>query len=166
MKVNFRGIGEREILEIEDARLVYRNFEGRGDRYNRAGERKFSVIIPNDEIKDILVEKGWNVKIKAPSEGYDEPFMHLPVKVKFNGRGPSVYVSSGKNWTKLNEDNVDMLDHIDIASVSMDLRPYDWEVNGQTGRTAYLDAINVIQNVDRFGAMYAARENNSEDMPF
>ena len=43
----------------------------------------------------------------------------------------------------------------------MDLRPYDWEVNGKTGRSAYLHAINVIQNIDRFGAKYAA-----EDLPF
>ena len=37
----------------------------------------------------------------------------------------------------------------------MDLRPYDWDVNGKTGRTAYLQAIDVIQNIDRFGDMYA-----------
>lgn len=160
MQIRFRG----NILEIEDAKIVYRNFEGRGDKYNRAGERNFAVIIPNDEIKDELIEAGWNVRIKAPREGYEDPFMFLPVKVRFNGRGPSAYVLSGNNPTKLNEDTIAMLDEIDIASVSMDLRPYDWEVNGNTGRTAYLQAINVIQNVDRFGAMYAAR--GSEDMPF
>ena len=50
------------------------------------------------------------------------------------------------------------VDEIDIASVDMDLRPYDWEVNGKQGRSAYLQAINVIQNIDRFGARYAADE--------
>ena len=48
-----------------------------------------------------------------------------------------------------------MLDEIDIASVNMDLRPYDWEVNGKTGRSAYLQAMEVTQNIDRFGAKYA-----------
>ena len=157
MQIKFRG----NILEIEDARLVYRNFEGRGDKYNRAGERNFAVIIPNDEIKDELVEAGWNVRIKPPRDGYDEPFMYLPVKVRFNARGPAAYVLSGNNPTKLNEDTIAMLDEIDIASASLDIRPYDWEVNGNTGRTAYLQAINVIQNIDRFGAKYA-----EEDMPF
>jgi len=145
----------RGILQIEDARIIYRNFEGRGDKYNREGDRNFAVIIPNEEIKDELIENGWNVKIKPPRDEDDSPFMFLPVKIKFNARGPAAYVASGDSYQRLNEETIGMIDDIDIASVDMDLRPYDWEVNGKTGRTAYLQAINVIQNVDRFGAMYA-----------
>lgn len=158
MKINFT----RNVLEIEDARIIYRNFAGRGDKFNREGDRNFAIIIPNQEICDELIDAGWNVKIKPPREDGEDPFMFLPVKVKFNNRGPAVYVVSGKSRpTILNEETVDMLDDIDIASVNMDLRPYDWEVNGKTGRTAYLQAIEVIQNVDRFGAKYAA-----DDLPF
>lgn len=145
----------RGILQIEDARIIYRNFAGRGDKYNREGDRNFAVIIPNEEIKDELIENGWNVKIKPPRDEDDTPFMFLPVKIKFNNRGPAAYVASGDSYQRLNEETIGMIDDIDIASVDMDLRPYDWEVNGKTGRTAYLQAINVIQNVDRFGAMYA-----------
>ena len=107
--------------------------------------------------KDYLIENGWNVKIKEPREGYEDegPFMFLPVKIKFNNRGPGVYVRSGDKITRLSEETVDMVDEIDIASVDMDLRPYDWEVNGKTGRTAYLQSIEITQNVDRFGARYA-----------
>ena len=152
MRIKFRG----NILEIEDARIIYRNFAGAPSKFNREGDRNFAVIIPNEEIKEALVEAGWNVKIKPPRDEYDEPFMFLPVKVKFNNRGPAAYVVSGNSVTRLNEDTIDMLDEIDIASVDMDLRPFDWEVNGNTGRTAYLQAINVTQNVDRFGARYAA----------
>ena len=149
----------RGILQIEDARIIYRNFAGRGDKYNREGDRNFAVIIPNEEIKDELIENGWNVKIKPPRDEDDTPFMFLPVKIKFNNRGPAAYVASGDSYQRLNEETIGMIDDIDIASVDMDLRPYDWEVNGKTGRTAYLQAINVIQNVDRFGAMYAANNN-------
>ena len=156
MKVNFT----RNILEIEDARIVYKNFRGEGSKYNREGDKGFSVIIPDQETADILIEAGWNVKIKEPRDGYEEPFMHLPVKVKYNkeGRGPAIYVVSGNNPpTRLNEDTIDMLDEIDIASVNMDLRPYEWQVNGKEGITAYLQAMEVIQNLDRFGAKYAGQ---------
>lgn len=146
------------ILQIEDARIIYRNFSGIGSKYNREGDRNFAVIIPNQEICDQLIEEGWNVKIKPPRDEDESPFMYLPVKVKFNNRGPGVYVVSGKNVQKLTEETIDMLDEIDISSVDMDLRGYDWEVNGKTGRSAYLQAINVIQNIDRFGAKYAADE--------
>jgi hypothetical protein len=151
MRIKFRG----NILEIEDARIIYRNFSGAPSKFNREGDRNFAVIIPNEEIKDELVEAGWNVKIKPPREDFDEPFMFMPIKVVFNNRGPAAYVRSGDSVTRLNEETIDMLDEIDISSVDMDIRPYDWEVNGRTGRSAYLQAINVTQNVDRFGARYS-----------
>lgn len=154
MEINIRKDG---ILEIENARIIYRNFAGEGSKFNREGDRNFAVIIPNEDIKDELIENGWNVKIKEPREGYEDEgvFMFLPVKVKFNSRGPGAYVVSGDSVRRLSEDTIGMLDEIDILSVDMDLRPYDWEVNGKTGRTAYLQVINVTQNVDRFGARYA-----------
>ena len=155
MKIDF----QRGVLQIEDARIIYRNFTGAGSKFNREGDRNFAVIIPNQEICDQLIEEGWNVKIRPPREDGEDPFMFLPVKVKFNNRGPAAYVISGNSTPKrLNEETIDMLDEIDIQSVNMDLRPYDWDVNGKTGRTAYLQAIEVIQNIDRFGAQYAAQE--------
>lgn len=149
---------ERGILQIEDARIIYRNFAGIGSKYNREGDRNFAVIIPNQEIADELIADGWAVKIKPPRDEDDSPFMYLPVKVKFNNRGPAAYVKSGNSVQRLNQDTIGMLDEIDIQSVDMDLRAYDWEVNGKTGRSAYLQAINVIQNIDRFGAQYQAQE--------
>lgn len=159
MKINFT---DRGILEIEDARITYRNFSGVGSKYNREGDRNFVVIIPSEEIKDELIAHGWTPKIKPPREAGDSPFMYLPVKIKFNSRGPAAYVESGKSVQRLTEDTIDMLDEIDIQSVDMDLRPYDWEVNGNEGRSAYLQAIRVIQNVDRFGAAYVA----ADELPF
>ena len=149
---------ERGILQIEDARIIYRNFAGIGSKYNREGDRNFAVIIPNQEIADELIADGWAVKIKPPRDEDESPFMYLPVKVKFNNRGPAAYVKSGNSVQRLNQDTIGMLDEIDIQSVDMDLRGYDWEVNGKTGRSAYLQAINVIQNIDRFGAQYQAQE--------
>ena len=149
---------ERGILQIEDARIIYRNFAGIGSKYNRDGDRNFAVIIPNQEIADELIADGWAVKIKPPRDEDESPFMYLPVKVKFNNRGPAAYVKSGNSVQRLNEETIGMLDEIDIQSVDMDLRGYDWEVNDKKGKSAYLQAINVIQNIDRFGAQYQAQE--------
>ena len=144
----------RGILQIDDCRIIYRNFEGRGDKYNREGDRNFAVIIPDQETADALIEEGWNVKIKPPRDEDDDPFMFLPVKVKFNDRGPNAYLVTGKRMNKLDEESIACLDNIDILSVDLDVRPYDWEVNGKTGRTAYLQSIKVVQDVDRFAAAY------------
>ena len=159
--------GKRELVQIDDARITYKNFTGVGDKFNREGDRNFALIIPNEEIADELANDkneygaGWNVKVKPPREEGDDPFMYLPVKVKFNDRGPNVYLVTGKRQNKLDEEAVGLLDNVDIESVDIDVRPYDWEVNGKTGRTAYLQSIRVTQKVDRFAERW-----DDEEAPF
>ena len=145
----------RDILQIDDARIIYRNFAGRGDKYNREGDRNFAVVIPDEDMANDLTKLGWNVKIKPPREDGDTPFMFLPVKVKFNDRGPNVYLKTGNVQNRLDEESVGLLDNIDIISVDLDIRPYDWIVqegtpNEKSGRSAYLQSIRVIQDIDRF----------------
>ena len=142
----------KDILQIDDARIVYRNFSGTGSKFNREGDRNFAVVIPDQDVVDELVNRGWNVKIKPPRDEDDTPFMFLPVKIKFNERGPKVYLQSGDKTVELDEESVDCLDDVDILGVDLDIRPYDWEVNGKQGRTAYLQSIHVVQEIDRFAA--------------
>lgn len=144
-------------LEINDARILWPNFEGRGDRFNKQGDRNFHLVIPNQELCSQLLNdtneygKGWNVKIKDAREDGEPPFMHMKVNVKFNNRGPNIYLVSGNRQVPLNEDTVKCLDEINIMSVDMDIRPYDGVMaNGQPFRTAYLSAMRVHQRMDRF----------------
>jgi hypothetical protein len=147
-------------IEIDDARIIWKNFTGRGDRFNREGDRNFHLVIPTQEDCELLQNDknkygdGWNVKIKPPREEGDAPFMHMLVKVKYkDGRGPNVYLVSGNKQVPLNEDTISCLDDIDIVSVNMDIRPYDDELpNGSHFRTAYLSAMRVYQRVDRFAS--------------
>ena len=162
MKINFAA---REVVQIDDARIIYRNFAGAPSKFNREGDRNFAVVIEDQDIAEALTEKGWNVKIKPPREEGDEPFMFLPVKVKFNERGPRVYLQNslgGRNRVTLDEDTVGILDNVDITNVDLDIRPYDWDVQGKTGRTAYLQSICVTQEVDRFLDRYAEQESPEE----
>lgn len=157
MHINFADNG---ILQIDDARIIYKNFSGVGSKFNREGDRNFSVFIPDQELADALMNDtnefgvGWNVRIKPPREEDDSPFMHLPVKIKFNGRGPTIYLKTGDRMNKLDEESIHCLDDIDIASVDLDIRPYDDMINGKPFRAAYLQSMRVIQNVDRFAERY------------
>lgn len=144
------------IIQIDDARITHRNFSGAATQFNREGDRNFSVIIDDEEIANALSEAGWNVRIKPPREEGDAPFMYLPVKIKINERGPNFYLNSGRAMVKLEGAGINCLDNVDIASVSLDVRPYDWEVSGKTGRSAYLQSIRVTQRIhDRFADEYA-----------
>lgn len=158
----------RGVLQIDDARIIFRNFRGEGGKYNKEGDRNFALIIPDEEMAEALQNDvneygaGWNVKIKPPREEGDEPFIYLPVKVKFNQRGPIIYLQSGNNSVKLNEETVSMLDDIDIRSVDLDIRPYDDEINGKPFRAAYLQSMCVTQEIDRFAARFAQEEYPEE----
>ena len=156
MKITF---GPRGTLQIDDCRIIYRNFAGAPSKFNREGDRNFAVVIPDEEIKDALLDAGYNVKIKPSRDEADMPFMYLPVKIKFNDRGPTAYLQSGRAMRKLDEESIAMIDDIDILSVDLDIRPYDWEVQGKTGRTAYLQSIKVTQEIDRFAASFADEDD-------
>lgn len=149
MEINFRD----NIVEMNDVRITHKNFAGEGTPYNRKGDRNFSVVIDDQEIADALINEGFNVKIKEYDDSND-PFMFLKVNVKFNARGPAVYLKTGDNVNRLNEDTIACLDDIDIETIDLDIRAYDWDVNGRTGRTAYLQSILVTQRIDRFAARW------------
>ena len=155
-------LAPRGILQIDDARIIYRNFSGAGSKFNREGDRNFAVVIPEQEMADALIAEGWNVKIKPPRDEDDTPFMYLPVKIKFNDRGPNCYLATGTRMNRLDEESICCLDDVDILSVDMDIRPYDWDVNGKIGRTAYLASIKVTQEVDRFASRFAEEEHPEE----
>lgn len=157
-------IAPRGILQIDNARICYRNFSGKPSQYNREGDRNFAVIIDDEDVANQLAEEGWNVKIKAPREEGDLPFMYLTVKVKFNGRGPSINLISGRRRKPITEETVDILDRIDILNVDLDIAPSHYEnVGGRSGISAYLRSMEVTQELNRFEERYANRDDESED---
>lgn len=162
MHVTFAPKGILQIDDIDGRQIIFKNFEGRGDKFNREGDRNFSLRIDNEDTADALVKEGWNVRIKEGRDEDEGPFMRLPIKVKFTNYGPNVYLRTDDRVNELNEESIACLDNIEIESVDMDIRPYDWDVNGRTGRTAYLQSMEVVQRIDRF----AARHANNEEVPF
>lgn len=160
------------ILQIDDARITFKNFSGAPSQYNRKGDRNFAVIIDDEALADELINDknaygvGWNVKVKPPRDADEDPFIYLGVKVKFNDFGPNVYLKSGNNMVRLDAETIGCLDSIAIASVDLDIRPYDSEVNGKPYRSAYLQGMCVTQRIDdRFADRYES-QSDPDDCPF
>lgn len=159
----------RNILQIDDARICYKNFKGERDMYNQNGDRTFSLIIPDEEIAEKLMNDtnelgaGWNVKIKAPKDPEDAPFRHLPVKLRYTERSqPTIRLVSGDKVTMLTEQTVGILDDMKIAKVDLDIRPYDNESRFGAHRTAYLKNMVVYQYMeeDRFAGRFASDDDS------
>lgn len=150
-------------IVMENARLIFRNFEGREEKYNRKGDRNFGLIIEDSEVAQQLAEDGWNIKELTPknNDDYDdtpEVIYWLPVTVRFDNVPPKVMLVTRRKKTRLNEDNINTIDYANIAKVDLTVTPYDWEVNGKTGTKAYLQTMYVTINEDEFADKYADLE--------
>ena len=153
-------------LEIDDARLIFKNFSGVGTKYNREGARNFAVVIPTEEMADALVADknkfgiGWNVTVKDSPNAGDPPYMHLKVKI---GRNAVVWLITGDKRRQLKGDELGRLDRIRMANVDLDIRPYDDEGVSGPFRAAYLYAMEVTQDLDRFTARNADDFDDEDD---
>jgi len=141
-------------LTFEDVRIVFRNFAGKEGQYNREGDRNFAVLLDEGMARH-LEDTGWNVKYLKPREDGDEPQPYLPVAVSYKGRPPRVVMITSKGRTPLDESQVEVLDWVEIKTVDLIVRPYDWVVNGKSGRKAYLQSIFVIIFEDALELKYA-----------
>lgn len=162
----------RRMLEIKDARIIFKNFRGEESLYNNKGDRNFSVIIPDVEVAENLKKDGWNVK-EYGTDPNEPPMMYLQIKIKYkNGRGPDVIVDPGNGkLVRLDEESVASVDSMLINSVDMDVRPYDYEFRNKTGRAAYLDSMKIYQRMSTYGAEFEEyckkpSINNEDDLPF
>lgn len=144
-----------EQIMVEDARIAFRNFEGREDQYNRAGNRNFAILLPPD-LADKLARSGWNVKTLKAREDGDEEQPYIQVNVGYKVAPPTIVMITSKNRTFLGEDEVMMLDSADIKTVDLIFTPYHWSMpNGSSGIKAYLKKMFVTLEEDALDLKYA-----------
>ena len=68
-------------IMLENSRIGFRNFSGKGGTYNPEGKRNFCVFL-NDDVAKAMEEEGWNVKWLEPRETEpDEPKQALSARL-------------------------------------------------------------------------------------
>lgn len=147
-------------LIIEDAVLMFTNFEGREERHegrvmNAKGARNFHVIVPEDIVEQ-LIDDGWNVKILAPREEGDEARHMVKVNVSYRFREPDIRVYTNDREYIYHEDQVANLDYADIISADVIIHPSEYtKDDGTIGLSGYCTELRVVIESSPFDKKYA-----------
>ena len=80
----------RNNLEIENANIIFRNFSGEENEFNRRGNRNFSILLSEENALK-LANDGWNVKTYKSNDDA-ETIYHLSVKVSYAKFPPCVWL--------------------------------------------------------------------------
>lgn len=148
-----------ENLQLEGAvigRGSYRNFAGEKTQFNPQGKRTFVVLL-DEALGHQLEDQGWHIRWREPRDESEDPTALLTVEVKFGDYPPKIMLISGNSRTLLDESNIAILDTAEIANADIIIRPYNWEVNGNSGTKAYVRSMYITLQEDDFGGKYADR---------
>jgi hypothetical protein len=145
---------EAKTFMIEDASLIFRNFSGKEDQYNAAGNMNFSVLL-TPELAEFLDGEGWNVKLLKVQEEGEEPQAYIPVSVRFDIMPPTVVMLTSTGRLRLDEDTISILDWSNIQTVDLIVRAYTWQVGDKSGTKAYLKSMYVTIEEDELEKKYA-----------
>lgn len=157
-------------LKLEGVRLIWRNFAGEKKLFNETGKRQFSI--PLDEPMALeLREMGWNVRDnqkKVDAGEAAELLYHLGVTVKMDGRVPPRMFVVAQKWSETDQKQISVrtliddkdvpasvLDFAPIEYVDLILRPFNWDVNGKQGVSAYLKTLFAFLRQDELESKYA-----------
>lgn len=145
---------DKKTFMVEDARLIFRNFSGVEGKYNREGDRSFSVVLDH-KTAEAMINDGWNVKYLEAREEDEESTPYIQVAVNFKIRPPRVVMITSTSRTSLREESVEVLDWAEIQTVDLIARGYEWDVNGKQGVKAYLQSMFVTIEEDELERKYA-----------
>lgn len=170
-------------VDYENATITFKNFAGRGSRYNKEGDRNFVWLIDDPDLAKAMHDDGWNVKVYVNDESLvselvaagwedvgvkvnlrNEVEYRLQVSVNFNTPPniPPVLIYTYANGvaTRIFEDTVGELDGLFFENVDLTVRPRWWQ-DDKTGDwriKAYLKEARITVETSRWEAKYGSAE--------
>ena len=144
-----------EVLVIPDTRVIFKNFSGKPDDYNRAGGVRSVNIELDPTLAKQLKADGWNVRMTKPSERYPVPVYHTSLKINYRSKWPpQVFMVSNGVKNLLDEHTVGSLDFLDIVTVGVEIHPYHWSTDAGKGVKGYVNRMFVVVRHDELSERF------------
>lgn len=135
---------KREPITIRNAQIFKTNFSGKEiPPYNPEGRRNFCVFIDDLKIAEDMERDGWNIRWLEPKQEGDERRAFVSVAVNFSNIPPKIVLITSKGQTRLEEEEVGMLDWAEKTNVDLTINPRVWDDNGKRRIKAYLRTMMV-----------------------
>lgn len=136
-------------IKIHDAVIIFKNFEGRPTKFNsKGGSRSFNLVLPND-LKDILVDYGWNIR-RHPARTEDgEDMFSTEIMVNYRCTYPPqvellTCYDGKKRRRKLSEESIGVLDKVEIETCDVIIHPHA-RIDQASGELKYKGYLNNMQ---------------------
>lgn len=149
-------------LEIEDADIkwAWSHFDGRKDTFNDEGDYNFTIILPEEQAKELLtIPDGWAIKYHEPREEGDPGEYTLKAKISYRFEAPAIYILKGNRRFRATEEDLGDIKRATCEQIDVILSPSRWvRPNGETGVTAYVREMYVKIRESRFANKYSDYE--------
>jgi hypothetical protein len=155
----------RSDLVVENAKIIFRNFSGKSDKYNPQGFKTFCLLL-EDDAAEMLQRDGWNIRWLPPREEGDSEQAFTNIRVNYDGyRKPKVVTLTSFGKTYLDQDTINMLDWAEIEKIDLVINPSYWEVGDKSGLKGYLKSMYVTLIEDPFESKYRDVQGSINDGP-
>jgi hypothetical protein len=145
---------------------LFRNFEGREDKYNKAGDRNFCVLLDEVQGKELSENFGLNVKFLKSREEGDPEEAYLKVAVGYKVKPPTLVMLTKRPNPEIEEgfevvrNDIDeagcqVFDWVDIEKVDLIFNAVPWEVGDKSGIKAWVKSMYVTIAQDELDEKYA-----------
>lgn len=144
-----------EDITFRDVRLLWPNFSGEERKFNPPGSRNFALPL-DEETAVQMYNAGWAVKEKVTEDGTH--LYHLKVTVKMDGKRPPrifLITKSRNRRMQLDESTVSAVDFAQFDLLDITIRPFNYDINGKKGVSAYLKVLMGTLHEDELEKEYS-----------
>lgn len=148
-------------LVAKNVKLYSHDFSGDRSKFKT---RSICLDIP-EEVKDRLLEDGWDLRISEPKDDRYEPKCFLPITIRFNEYGPEIMKTGPNTPVKYDQDTVGVLDRTSMTDIELVINPFHNPNNPDARPKAYLSEMRFKLNMSPLDYEFNDDEDE-DDLPF